>query len=203
MTTVRFIAILCLALFAFSIVPAQEQGAKDKMASTGAVQASFLKQSKRVQGQMESLLQAIPQEKFSWRPMEGVRSIAEAFMHAGGGNYLMAKFLGGKVQEGFSEDTYEKSETDKAKILEALRKSFEMVNQTIAATPESDYGKHVNFFGNDVTDLDIIFIAATHQHELLGQQIAYARMNGVVPPWTAAMQQRMKENEMKKEGNKK
>ncbi|MGB2867805.1 MAG: DinB family protein [Bacteroidota bacterium] len=199
MATPRFIAVLCISLIATSFASAQEMGAKSKLESPGGVQASYLRQAKRVQGQMESLLQAIPQEKFAWRPSGDVRSIAEAFMHAGGGNYLMAKFLGGKIQEGFTEDAYEKSATDKTVILDELRKSFETVNQTIANTPESDYGNHVNFYGNDVTMLDIIFLAATHQHELLGQQIAYARMNGVVPPWTAAMQQKMKENDKKGE----
>jgi uncharacterized damage-inducible protein DinB len=162
------------------------------------VAGSFLKQSKRVQGQMESLLGAIPQEKFNWRPMEGVRSIAESFMHAGGGNYLFSGQLGGTAPKGFEESTYEKSLTDKAQILDALRKSFDAVNDAVRNTPESGYGKTVKFFGMDVTILDLIFAAATHQHELLGQQIAYARMNGIVPPWTAEMQKKMKEQETKK-----
>jgi hypothetical protein len=72
------------------------------------------------------------------------------------------------------------------------------VNDAVRNTPEASYGKSVKFFGMDVTMLDIVFAAATHQHELLGQQIAYARMNGVVPPWTAEMQKKMKEQEMKK-----
>ena len=188
-------AFLCaVSLVAFS----QEKMADKGTAMPAGVAGSFLKQSKRVQGQMEALLGAIPQEKFNWRPMEGVRSIAESFMHAGGGNYLFSGQLGGTAPKGFDESTYEKSLTDKAQILEALRKSFDAVNDAVRNTPEASYGKTVKFFGWDVTLLDLIFAAATHQHELLGQQIAYARMNGIVPPWTAEQQKKMKEQEMKK-----
>jgi uncharacterized damage-inducible protein DinB len=193
------LTILGAMLCAFSLVTFGQGKATDKtMAMPGGVAASFLKQSKQVQGQMESLLGAIPQEKFSWRPMEGVRSIAEAFMHAGGGNYILSTNLGGSAPKGFEESAYEKSLTDKGQILEALRKSFDAVNDAVRNTPESSYGKTVKFFGMDLTVLDLIFAAATHQHELLGQQISYARMNGVVPPWTAERQKKMKEQETKK-----
>lgn len=193
------LTILASLLCALSLsLLSQEKTADKAMAAPGSVTDSFLKQSKRVQGQMEALLGAIPQEKFNWRPMEGVRSIAESFMHAGGGNYLLAIPLGGTAPKGFEESAYEKSLTDKAQILAALRKSFDEINEAVRKTPEANYGKIVKLFGMDLTTLDIIFAAATHQHELLGQQIAYARMNGIVPPWTAEMQKKMKEQEMKK-----
>ena len=186
-------------VFAFSLAAlGQGKAADEKTAMPSGVAGSFLKQSQRVQGQMESLLGAIPQDKFNWRPMDGVRSIAESFMHAGGGNYIISMTLGGSSPKGFEESAYEKSLTDKAQILDALRKSFDAVNDAVRNTPEGSYGKTVKFFGMDMTLLDIIFGGATHQHELLGQQIAYARMNGVVPPWTAEMQKKMKEKEMKK-----
>ena len=193
---IQFLAALFIAasLAAFG----QETGKEKAASMPGGVAGSFLKQSKRVQGQMEALLGAIPQEKFNWRPMEGVRSIAESFMHAGGGNYLLAVPLGGTAPKGFDEDTYEKSLTDKAQILDALRKSFDTINETVLKVPEADYGKTVKLFGMDLTMLDIIFAAATHQHELLGQQIAYARMNHIVPPWTAEREKKMKDQEMKK-----
>ncbi len=193
------LTILAALFCAFSLAVLGREKMSDKgMAAPGSVTDSFLKQSKRVQGQMEALLGAIPQDKFNWRPMEGVRSIAESFMHAGGGNYLLAVPLGGTAPSGFEESAYEKSLTDKAQILEALRKSFDEINEAVRKTPAASYGKIVKLFGMDLTTLDIIFAAATHQHELLGQQIAYARMNGIVPPWTAEMQKKMKEGETKK-----
>ena len=192
------LTILAGLVFAISLAAFGQGKMKDeKMAMPSGVAGSFLKQSKRVQGQMEALLGAIPQEKFNWRPMEGVRSIAEAFMHAGGGNYLLSMNLGGKSPKGFEESAYEKSLTDKAQILAALRESFDAINDAVTKTPEASYGKEINFFGNNLTLLDIIFAAANHQHELLGQQISYARMNGIVPPWTAERQKKMKEGEKK------
>jgi uncharacterized damage-inducible protein DinB len=125
--------------------------------------------------------------------MEGVRSIAESFMHVGAVNYLLAAALGGTAPKGIDESTYEKSLTDKTQILEVLHKSFNEINETIRNTPETSYGKMVKLFGMDFTILDVIFLSANHQHEHLGQQISYARMNDVVPPWTAEMQKKMNE----------
>jgi hypothetical protein len=39
-------------------------------------------------------------------------------------------------------------------------------------------------FGNDTTERGAFLSALTHLHEHLGQSVAYARMNGVVPPWS-------------------
>ena len=190
--------ILAFFLCASSLtVLGQEKMADNAMTMPGSVTDTFLKQSKHVQEQMESLAEAIPQEKFNWRPMEGVRSIAESFMHVGAANYMFAVALGGTAPKGINESTYEKSLTDKTQILEALRKSFNEINEAIRNTPETSYGKMVKLFGMDLTILDVIFLAANHQHEHFGQQIAYARMNEIVPPWTAETEKKMKENTMK------
>lgn len=201
MKIVRYFVLLCLAsVVSFAFATAQEKAAA-KMDMPSGVRGSFAKQSKFVEGQLTSLAQAIPQEKYNWRPGEGVRSIAESFLHAAGGNYVTLTTMGGQLPAGVDMKTLEKSTTDKAKIADALKQSFAAVNDYISKIPEADYGKHVSFFGNDMTILDMIFLAATHQHETLGQAIAYARSNGVTPPWTAERQAQMKEKE--KEGAKK
>ena len=187
-----FVSLLLICSLA---LVAQESKEK-KMDSPASVRSSYAKQAWHVEQEMESLEQAIPQDKFNWRPMEGVRSIAESFMHAALGNYITLSKITGKWPEGVDMKTYEKSSTEKAKILEELKKSFAAVKEGVENTPEADYSKHVDFFGNDMNVLDMIFAAADHQHELLGQQIAYARMNGIVPPWTA--EQMKKQEGMKK-----
>ena len=191
--------VLPILLLLFSSTMAQEKMGDMKMSNeTKGVQGAFLKQSKGVDGEFLKLAEAVPQEKYNWRPMEGVRSIAEAFLHVAGGNYVTLTTMGGKLPEGVDMRSLEKSTTDKAKIAEEIKKSFKAVNDFVATVPDKDFDRHVNFFGNDMTVLDMIMLAANHQHEILGQAIAYSRMNQIVPPWTAERQARMQQQQQKK-----
>ena len=153
-----------------------------------SVAASFLGQSKLAEAQLTQLAEAMPQDKSEWRPDDGARSIAEVFLHAAWGNYLIMKTLGGQLPEGVDLHKLEKSTTDMKQIQDELKKSFEAANKYIASIPKSDYGTEVEFFGTRTTKLDMIFSAATHQWETLGQAIAYSRANHIVPPWTVARQ---------------
>ncbi len=200
-TTNRFLVVLLafLLLTASALVAQEKMGnmkmGEMKMGEMKGVQGSFMKQSKAIEQQFVSLAQAVPQEKYNWRPEEGVRSVAESFLHVAAGNYITLMTMGGKVPEGVDARAIEKSTTDKAKIVEEIKKSFKAVNDYVASVPDKDFERHVNFFGNDMTVLDMIMLAATHQHETLGQSIAYARMNHVVPPWTEERQTRMQQQQ--------
>lgn len=161
-------------------------GATAQVAEKG-FRAEFLKQQDGVEKEILGLAEATPAEKFAWRPAEGVRSISEVYVHLAFGNYLIASFTGTKMPEGVSP-AMEKSVTAKAAVLDALRKSFAHLRATVASTPDADLEKAVKFFGSESTVRGVLLSAANHEHEHLGQSIAYARMNGVVPPWTAERQ---------------
>jgi hypothetical protein len=85
---------------------------------------------------------------------------------------------------GFQRDGFEKSTTDKAKIIDQLNKSFAYAMKMSNA----DFAKAEKKLGPDANDGVVIYILVTHNHEHLGQSIAYARMNGVTPPWTEEAQ---------------
>lgn len=188
--TIAFVMVACLS------VAAQEKEGKMMIAMKG-IQGSFVKQSSMVEKQFLSLAEAIPQEKYAWRPADGVRSIAEAFLHCARGNYVLMPFIGGKVPEGMDPVKLETSTTDKKAIAEAMKGSFKTINDYVGSIPDSDLDNPVKFFGMDMTVRDMIMLCANHQHELLGQAVAYARMNNVVPPWTAEREARMKEEQKK------
>ncbi len=84
----------------------------------------------------------------------------------------------------------EKTVTEKAKVVEMLKKSFEHVRQALLSKSDADLDSPAKLFGQETTVRDVLLTTVTHMHEHLGQSIAYARMNGVVPPWTAAEQAR-------------
>ncbi len=188
MKYVRALLALGLTILMLSPLPAQET-----MKMPGNVQGSFLKLQTMLEKESISLAEAIPQEKYPWRPMEGVRSIAEAFLHLALGNYITMQLIGVKLPEGIDLKTFQTSTTDKAKIVDALRTSFKFIDDQIAKIPDSDLDREVNFFGNKLSVRDVVMASANHEHEVLGQAIAYARMNQIVPPWTAERQAKMKE----------
>jgi uncharacterized damage-inducible protein DinB len=128
---------------------------------------------------------AIPAEKFTWRPAEGVRSVGELFLHISGANYNIPNMMGAPLPAGFDGKTFEKSTTDKAKIIEQLNKSFAAAIAVVQGMTNADFAKPEKKLGPDANDGDVVYILVTHAHEHLGQSIAYARVNGIVPPWTA------------------
>jgi uncharacterized damage-inducible protein DinB len=138
------------------------------------------------------LATAIPADKYSWRPAEGVRSIGEVFLHIANANYNIPSFMGTPLPAGFDPKTFEKSTTDKAQIIDALNKSFASAHAAIEAMTNADFNKPLPKLGPDANYGDVIYLLVTHAHEHLGQSIAYARMNGVIPPWTAEAEAKAK-----------
>lgn len=105
-------------------------------------------------------------------------------MHEAGANYLFMTFLGAKPPAGFTRDS-EKTVTDKAQVIQALKDSFAQVRQTVSGLSDADMTKETKMFGRAQTYQNVLFVYANHLHEHLGQAIAYARENGIVPPWSA------------------
>lgn len=154
------------------------------MAATGSgVKASALRSLQDAQKKLVDLAEAIPSDKYTWHP-EGARTVGEVFNHVAGANFFIPTLFGAKMPAGVDPRTFDKSAGDKAKTIETLKASFDHAIAAINALPEADLGKTVKIFDHDGTYLDVLFIVVSHAHEHLGQSIAYARSNGVVPPWS-------------------
>jgi uncharacterized damage-inducible protein DinB len=171
-----------LALVAFVLTAS----AATAQAPTKGFRADFLAQQDGVEKELLGLAEATPAEKFSWRPAEGVRSISEVYMHLAGANYLLMSFAGVKPPAGSSasETSMEKTVTEKAAVIAELKKSFAHLRTAVISIPDADLEKPVTYFGRKGTIGSLILVTANHEHEHLGQSIAYARMNGIVPPWS-------------------
>lgn len=136
------------------------------------------------------LASVVPPEKFGWRPAPGVRSFGEVFLHVAGGNYEIGPQWGMKIPAGVNLDKIEQQGADKGNAVAAMRVSFEQVRESIAAMSDADVERSIKYFGRPGTVRQALIETAVHAHEHLGQAIAYARMNNIVPPWTAAEQSR-------------
>jgi len=135
------------------------------------------------QEKIVSLAEAIPADKYTWRPADSVRSVSEVLMHIAGSNYFLLAFAGIKTPENATEDMG-KDVTDKEKVISALKTSFKDLQDNLQKLNKSDLEAQVKMFGHDTSTRNVIFTQMGHLHEHLGQLIAYARMNGVVPPWS-------------------
>ncbi len=153
-------------------------------APVSGFRADFLVQLDDVSKKILDLAEAVPADKYGWRPAPGVRSVSEVYMHVVGGNSYIPSFMGVKPMAGI-ERGMEKTVTDKAKVVDMLKQSFAHVRSAVLATPDADLDKKVKIFGGaEASERAVIMIIGNHLHEHLGQSIAYARTNGVAPPWS-------------------
>jgi uncharacterized damage-inducible protein DinB len=155
-----------------------------KAPGTPDLRALTLEDLKDSEEKLTSLAEAIPADKFGWRPAEGVRSVSEVFMHIANANYFFPTFWGVQVPASVKGQNLEKTVTEKAKVVQTLKDSFAHLEKAVEGISDEQMAKTFDFFGQQMTTGALLFHAANHEHEHLGQLIAYARMNGVMPPWS-------------------
>ena len=185
MRTLRFSLIAAALAGTASTVAAQAApAAANAAAPTSGYRAEFLNEMKYFEGRFTQLAEAIPAEKYTWRPGAGVRSVSEVLLHVAGANQMLPRMAGIQPPAGFAGQGYETATTEKAKVIAELKKSFEHIRSAASAMKDADADKAMKVFGMDMTGRSFSFFMARHLGEHLGQLIAYARVNGVVPPWS-------------------
>jgi uncharacterized damage-inducible protein DinB len=136
-----------------------------------------------VSQQLIALAEATPEEKFSWRPAPGVRSTSEVYMHIAEANFYLLSVTGPKMPADMKEGM-EKSVTAKADVISWLKRSLEAAKQAHLAVTPKDLQRKVHIADRDATVDGMYLRIIVHANEHMGQLIAYARMSGVVPPWS-------------------
>lgn len=136
-----------------------------------------------VSSQLIALAEATPADKFGWRPGTGVRSTSEVYMHIVSANFYMLSLIGQKPPAGVSMGMG-KTVTSKVEVIDWLKRSLEAVKQAHLAVKPGDLTRKVEIDGVHTTVDGIYLRLIVHNNEHMGQLIAYARMTGVVPPWS-------------------
>jgi uncharacterized damage-inducible protein DinB len=131
------------------------------------------------------LIEALPSDKLTWRPSPDTRSFAEVFLHVAGERYQILSLMGAAAPAGFKAAEYEKSTTDKDRIVEDMNQSWDFTNKAINGMSNADFAKLLPKLGPQANEGDVVYMLVVDAHEHLGQLVAYARQNGIVPPWTA------------------
>ena len=140
-----------------------------------------------------ALAAAIPEEKYGWRPAPGVRSIGEVFEHIATGNRLIGTFAVKQPKEAElqqlmaeTEGSEGKHALTKAQLIDMLKASFAAARKSIDSMRAGGLAHDADIFGEHTTRKGVFTIMDMHIAEHLGQEIAYARMNGIVPPWSVS-----------------
>lgn len=146
------------------------------------------------------LAEAVPAEKYTFRPVDGVRTFGEIYMHLAEGNYVVTHLWGRNPPAGLDPKSFEKDAANKEKVIATLKASYLYLRNEIEKLSEDDMGKMITVFDHPGTIREALMFNNGHNQAHLGQSIAYARAAGVVPPWTAGMQaaRAKKEEEEKK-----
>jgi hypothetical protein len=185
-----FAAALCLC-FALGVGAASlraDDTNTDRTAPSYDMKAQSLFDLAAVQKKFVDLANALPADKYNWRPSPDSRSFAEVFLHVAGERYQILKLGGATPPASFQGKDFDKSTTDKAQIIAQLNQSWDFTQKTINGMTNADFAKMIPKLGPQANAGDVIYILVADAHEHLGQSIAYARENGIVPPWTIEAQ---------------
>src|SRR3954463_12837596 len=185
MSCSRALATLSLALVCLAAAsPARSQEVMNKDAAA-AVKASFVADLDTLRGKFVGLAEAFPQDKYTWRPMDGVRSVSEVLMLAAfeGYSFIPGSF-GGKAADLGSREEATKLRTlsDKAQVIDHLNKGFAHAKQQLESLDPATLTGKRKVMGQDLSASQTALAIGGDLHEHLGQLIAHARMKHIVPP---------------------
>ena len=162
------------------------------LAPASGFRAEYLKTIDGIGDKVTRLAERMPADKYTWRPGEGVRSVSEVYLHMAAVAYFYPSFVGNPAPAGLDPRTFPTSTTDKAKVVAALKDAFAHVHQALLNIADGDESKTMKWFRGENTYRGFLLYTAEHLGEHLGQSIAYARVNGVTPPWTEEAQSQQK-----------
>ncbi len=140
---------------------------------------------RHVSNQLVALAEAIPAEKYAWRPAPGVRSTSEVFMHIAISNFALLNATGPKMPADLTSGDMEKTVTAKPQVIDWLKRSLDAVKIARSNLKPADLARKVKIEGRDATVAGMYLRIIVHANEHMGQLVAYARFNGIVPPWSA------------------
>jgi uncharacterized damage-inducible protein DinB len=148
-------------------------------AQPAGLQAAFAEDAGTLSDKFTALARVMA-GKYDWKPGQGVRSVSDVFNLIFEENGLLADALSGTP----NKEAEPAPITDPGKMQDALKASYANLQKAITGLSDNDLQTHVKLFGEDMTKQDALMLILEDQHEHLGQSIAYARSNGVVPPWS-------------------
>ena len=174
---------LAPALFHALLAPALLPGAAAGQAGD-AVRDEMMAHFEMSMQKFIGLARAMPAELYTWSPGEGVMEVGQVFMHVAAYNYgYPSGSMGVALPAGVALETME-AERDRAEVVRALEASRAWVREAVSGMSDAELMAETRLYGRTVPSWAVLVQLVAHMNEHLGQSIAYARMNGIVPPWS-------------------
>lgn len=171
-------------LYLLFVVFGQIASAQDGSSQNVGFRTEFLNHFDSSTKKMLSLAEAIPADKYAWRPATGVMSVAEVFTHVAEVDlHYLATSLNSKAPADLDPKSLGKLQ-EKDQVVAAVRRTFEFVRRTVEQMSDSDMEKTTTLYGRSSSYRNVLLQLLHHSSEHVGQTIAYARMNSIVPPWS-------------------
>lgn len=170
--------------------------------SRGPVSDAMWREFDLYRTRLLDLAKAIPADKYAWRPNADARSIGEVILHVSLNNYPLMEMLNRPAPASlyagvpgtagrerqlalFKKNVeLEKAFPSKEKALEVSVQAFDATAALLTELKEAELSKPTKFVDRESTYAGIEMRIVAHLHEHLGQLIAYARSNGIAPPWS-------------------
>ena len=165
------IILLCLlALPAFS---------QEKPSTDNPFSAINKRGYERTKGILLRSAEKMPEENYSFRPVDTVRTYGQIIGHLADAQYLFCSIASGEKNPGLN---IEKTKTSEADLVAALKGGFAYCDKVYDAMTDAAATQPVKFFGNDVPKFAVLSINIGHNMEHYGNLVTYMRIKGIVPP---------------------
>src|SRR5579863_10228189 len=178
-TFVRML-VLCLLVPA-GVALAQDKPAQEKPAVTA--ENPLTSWNKIAYARLKNILsrsaEKMPEENYSFKPVDTVRSYGQIIGHLADGQYLFCAVASGEKNPDLK---IEKTKTSKADLIAALKEGFAYCDKVYDSMTDTAATQTAKFFGNDIPKYAVLSLNVGHNMEHYGNLVTYMRIKGIVPP---------------------
>jgi uncharacterized damage-inducible protein DinB len=139
--------------------------------------------NKMAYGRVKAILlksaEKMPEENYSFKPVDTVRSYGQILGHVADAQYLFCSVALGEKNPDLK---IEQTKTSKADLVAALNSAFAYCDKAYDGMTDASAVQTIKLFGNDAPRLSALTVNNMHDLEHYGNLVTYMRMKGIVPP---------------------
>ncbi|WP_046758682.1 DinB family protein [Kordia jejudonensis] len=139
---------------------------------------AFLEKWENSKNYLVEMAEAMPEEKYDYKPTERQKTFKEQLLHIKGNMDWLSTTYFAKDKKDVAKQTY----TTKAEVIAAIKEAFDNSRDIIKQASAEELKEVVDFFAGPKTKLQILNLLQDHVTHHRGQLIVYLNLNDVKPP---------------------